>query len=198
MHRQAGVTGFSLHRLKNIEGQVRVVAALHIHFDCAVELSGALCDRARKGGAQIFAEIEAELCQLDGNVAGEIFRVHLLDHFDVAGADLAGGGFGGHVFAEMIEANGAALLAEFLAGGDGFRERFTSNEAAGEAVLHPATRDGTGDAALGGEPEDKVANQHEHPLGDGRRREYGDGSAASNGSKDQVLSKFRISLLALF
>jgi len=36
------------------------------------------------------------------------------------------------------------------------------------------------------------------PLGERRSKEYGDGGAASNGSKDQVLSKFRISLLGLF
>src|SRR4029077_500165 len=111
--------------------------------------------------AQVLAEVQAELGELDGDVAGEIFGVHLFDHFDVAGADFAGGGFGGDIFAEVIEAHVAALLAEFAAGGESLRESFAGDEASREAELHAAARDGIGDAALGGKPKDKVADQHE-------------------------------------
>src|SRR5260370_28670019 len=62
----------------------------------------------------------------------------------------------------MIEADVATLLAQFAAGGEGFRESFPSDEAAREAELHTAARDGVGDAALGGEPKDKVADEHEY------------------------------------
>src|SRR5260370_41242432 len=61
----------------------------------------------------------------------------------------------------MIEADVAALLAEFAAGGESFREGFSGDEASREAVLHAAARDGIGNAALGGEPKDKVADEHE-------------------------------------
>ena len=47
--------------------------------------------------------------------------MELFDHFKVAGADFARGGFAGDVLAEMIKADVAALGAEFLAGSERFR-----------------------------------------------------------------------------
>src|ERR1700719_4778820 len=157
---QAGVAMSALHSLENVEGRVGIGAAFHVHFDGAAEFASASCDGACERRAKLPAEIEAELGELDGDVAGEILGVHLFDHLDVAGTDFAGGGFGGDIFAEMIEANIAALLAEFAAGGESFRESFAGDEASRKAELHAAASDGVGDAALGGEPKDKVADQH--------------------------------------
>src|SRR5207249_4600773 len=111
-------------------------------------IASATGDGAGERGAEIFAEVETELGELDGDVAGKMFSVHFFDHFDVAGADFAGGGFGADVFTKMIEAYVAALVAEFAAGAEGFGESLASDEAAREAVLHTAARDGVGDAAL--------------------------------------------------
>src|SRR6266403_737345 len=160
LHCEPGVTVFALHGFKDVQRHVSVDAAFHIHFDGAAKIASAAGDGAGERRAEIFAEVETELGELDGDVAGEIFGVHFFDHFDVAGADLAGSGFGRDVFAKMIEAHAAALVAEFAAGGKRFGERFTGDEAAREAMLHTAARDGVGDAALGRKPKNKIANQH--------------------------------------
>src|SRR5258705_2713947 len=157
---EAGVAVFALHAFKDVQRHVGVDAAFHIHFDGAAKIASAAGDGAGERRAEIFAEVETELGELDRYVAGEILGVHFFDHFDVAGADFAGSGFGADVFAEMIEAYAAALVAELAAGGEGFCERFTSHEASSEAVLHTAAGDGVGDAALGRKPKDKVADPH--------------------------------------
>src|SRR5260370_4549664 len=162
LHGEAGVAGLALDGSKNVERRVGVRGAFHGHLDRAAKIASAAGDGAGERSTQILAEIETELGELDGDVAGEILGVHLFDHFDVAGADFAGGGFGGDVFAEMIEADVAALLAQFAAGGEGFRESFPGDEASREAELHAAARNGIGDAALGGKPKDKVADEHEY------------------------------------
>src|SRR4029077_11505813 len=158
---EAGIAGRALHGLKDVQRRVGVGAAFHIHFDGAAEIASAASDGAGERSAKFLAEVEAELRELDGNVAGETLGVHLFDHFDVAGTDFAGGGFGGDVLAEVIEAYVAALLAGLEAGGESFGESFPGDEAPREAELHAAPRDGIGDAALGGQPKNKVANQHE-------------------------------------
>src|SRR5882757_1838531 len=160
LHRQAGVAVFALHSFKDVQRHVGVDAAFHIHFDGAAKIASAAGDGACERRAEIFAEVETELGELDRDVTGEIFGVHFFDHFDVAGADFAGGGFGADVFAEVIEAYVAALVAEFAAGGEGFGESLASDEAAREAMLHAAARDGVGNAALGRKPKNKIANQH--------------------------------------
>src|SRR6266481_4201600 len=152
LHREPGVCVFALHAFKDVQRHVGVDAAFHIHFDGAAKIASAAGDGACERRAEVFAEVETELGELDRDVAGEIFGVHFFDHFDIAGADLAGSGFGADVFAEMIEADAAALVAEFAAGGEGFGERFTGDEAAREAMLH--------NAALGRKPKNKIANQH--------------------------------------
>src|SRR5260370_27130394 len=152
LHRESGVTVFALHSFKDVQRQVGVDAAFHIHFDGAAKIASAAGDGAGERRAEIFAEVETELGELDGDVASKILDVHFFDHFDVAGADFAGSGFGADVFAEMIEAYIAALVAEFAAGGERFGERFTGDEAAREAMLHAAPGDGVGDAALGRKP----------------------------------------------
>src|ERR1700730_16397382 len=157
---EAGVAGLALHGFKDVQRHVGVGAAFHVHFDGAAELASATGYGACERSTEILAEVEAELGELDGDVAGKILGVHLFNHLDVAGADFAGGGFGGDVFAEVIEAYVATLVAEFAAGSEGFGKRLTGDEAAGEAVLHAAACDGVGDAALGGKPKDKVADQH--------------------------------------
>src|SRR5258707_10503160 len=160
LHREPGVTVFALHSFKDVQRQVGVDAAFHIHFDGAAKIASAAGDGAGERRAEIFAEVETELGELDRDVAGEILGVHFFDHFDVAGADLACSGFGRDVFAKMIEAYVAALLAEFAAGGEGFGESLASHEAAREAVLHAAAGEGVGDAAPGRKPKNKIANQH--------------------------------------
>src|SRR5712675_1561040 len=160
LHREPGVAVFALHGFKDVQRHVGVDAAFHIHFDGAAKIASAAGDGAGERCAEIFAEVETELGELDGDVAGEIFSVHLFDHFDVAGADFAGGGFGADVFTEMIETDAAALVAEFAASGEGFGESLASDEAARETVLHAAAGDGVGDAALGRKPKNKIANQH--------------------------------------
>src|SRR5258708_1427889 len=160
LHCKAGVTVFALHGFKDVQRHVGVDAAFHIHFDGAAKIASAAGDGTGERRAEIFAEIETELGELDRDVAGEMLGVHFFDHFDVAGADFAGSGFGADVFAEMIEADAAALVAEFAASGEGFCERFTGDEAAREAVLHAAAGDGVGDAALGRKPKNKIADQH--------------------------------------
>src|ERR1700738_4553171 len=132
---------------------------------------------------------ETGLGGVDGDVAGERFGVTPFDHLDVAGADFASGGFGGDIFAEVIEAYAAALLTKFAAGGQSFGESFAGDEAAREAVLHAAARNGIGDAALGGEPKDKIADQHErswnprpeHKVG-ANGRQIGSATASKIGS----------------
>src|SRR5882724_2507828 len=159
LHREPSVAVFALHGFKDVQRNVGVDAAFHIHFDGAAKIASAAGDGACERRAEFFADVEAELRELDGDVAGEIFGMHFFDHLNVAGADFAGSGFGADVFAEMIEAYIAALVAELAAGGESFGESFTGDEAAREAVLHTAARDGVGDAALGRKPKDKVADQ---------------------------------------
>src|SRR5712671_4400094 len=156
LHRESGVAVFALNSIKDVQRHVGVDAAFHIHFDGAAKIASAAGDGAGERRAEVFAEVETELGELDRDVAGEILGVHFFDHFDVAGADLAGSGFGADVFAEMIEAYVAALVAEFAAGGEGF----TGHEASSEAVLHAASGDGVGNAALGRKPKNKIADQH--------------------------------------
>src|SRR5258708_14292618 len=153
---QAGVAVFALHGFKAVQGYIGVGAAFHVHFDGAAEIASAAGDGGGERGTQILAEVEAELGELDGDVAGEILGMHLFDHLDVAGADFASGGFGGDVFAAMIEAYVAALLAELAAGGEGFGESFTGDETARETVFHAAASGGIGDAALPPVPKDKI------------------------------------------
>src|SRR6267154_3827110 len=160
LHREPGVAVFALHGFKDVQRHVGVDAAFHIHFDGAAKIASAAGDGAGERRAEIFAEVETELGELDRDVAGEILDVHFFDHFDVAGADFAGSGFGADIFAEMIEAYAATLLAKLVTGGKRFGKRFTGDEAAREAVLHTAAGDGVGDAALGRKPKDKIANQH--------------------------------------
>src|SRR6267154_1504652 len=160
LHRQAGVSGFALHGFKDVKRHVGVDAAFHIHFDGAAKIASAAGDGACERRAEVFAEVETELGELDRDVAGEIFGVHFFDHFDVAGADFAGSGFGADVFAEMIEAYAATLLAKLVTGGERFGKRLTGDEAAREAMLHTTARDGVGDAALGRKPKNNIANQH--------------------------------------
>src|SRR5712675_598787 len=160
LHREPGVAVFALHGFKDVQRHVGVDAAFHIHFDGAAKIASAAGDGAGERRAEILAEVETELGELDRDVAGEIFGVHFFDHFDVAGADLAGSGFAANVFTEMIEAYIAALVAEFAAGGEGFGKRFTGDEAARKAMLHAAAGDGVGNAALGRKPKNKVADQH--------------------------------------
>src|SRR5882762_3925465 len=160
LHRESGVAVFALDGFKDVQRNVGVDAAFHIHFDGAAKIASAAGDGACERRAEFFADVEAELRELDGDVAGDILGVHFFDHLNVAGADFAGSGFGANVFAEMIEADVASLVAEFAAGGEGFCERFTGHEASSEAVLHTAAGDGVGDAALGRKPKDKVADQH--------------------------------------
>src|SRR6267378_5544317 len=160
LHRQAGVAVFALHGFKDFQRHVGVDAAFHIHFDGAAKIASAAGDGAGERRAKILADVEAELRELDGDVAAEIFGVHFFDHFDVAGADFAGSGFGADIFAEMIEAYAATLLAKLVTGGERFGKRLTGDEAAREAMLQAAAGDGVGDAALGRKPKNKIANQH--------------------------------------
>src|SRR5258705_2393888 len=160
LHRKPGITVFALHGFKDVQRHIGVDAAFHIHFDGAAKIASAAGDGAGERRAEFFADVEAELRELDGDVAAEIFGVHFFDHFDVAGADFAGSGFGADIFAEMIEAYAATLLAKLVTGGERFCKRFTRAETAREAVLPTAAGDGVGDAALGRKPKNKIANQH--------------------------------------
>ena len=75
---------FRAARFKNIQRDVGVVAAFHVHLDRAAQFGGALRDRQRQRRAQLLAQIEPELRQLDRNIAAEIPRMQLLGHLDVA------------------------------------------------------------------------------------------------------------------
>ncbi len=158
-----------MHAFENIQGDVRVDAAFHVHLDGSAEGGGAGGDFAGHRAAELFVDVETELGEFDGDVAGEIFGVQLFDHLNVAGADFAGRGFAGDVFAEMVQADVAALGAEFLAGCERFREGFAGDETAREAVFHAVASDAIGDAAFCGQPEDEIANQHEPSLGEAAR-----------------------------
>src|SRR5882724_6646313 len=131
LHREPSVAVFALHGFKDVQRNVGVDAAFHIHFDGAAKIASAAGDGACERRAEFFAEVETELGEFDRDVA-----------------------------AEMIEAHAAALVAEFAAGGERFGERFTGDEAAREAMLHAAAGDGVGNAALGRKPKNKIANQH--------------------------------------
>jgi len=150
-----------LHAFKDVQRNVRVGAAFHVHFDGAAEGGRAGSDLAGHRAAQIFINVQAKLAQFNGDVAVEILGVQFFHHLDVAGADFARRRFAGDVFSQMIQTDVAALGAKFLAGGKRFREGFAGDEAAREPIFHAVTRDAIRHAAFCGQPEDKIANQHE-------------------------------------
>jgi len=51
-----------------------------------------------------------------------------------------------------------AVGAKVYAGRKSFAQRFACHEPARKAILHPAARDGVGDAALRGKPKNEVAD----------------------------------------
>src|SRR2546423_171084 len=130
-----------------------------------MKLFRAVRDVLRQVLAKLPAYREAELRELDGNVAEEISGVELFEQVNVKVENFVRRRFSRDVFPQMVQANGAPLRANGGAGGEDFIKRFTGDESASEAVFHAAARDHVGHAGLGRKPKNEIAGEQRFVLG---------------------------------
>ena len=99
-----------------------------------------LDDPAEIGVADVLAEVEAELSELDGKLGGEAFGADAVNDADIVLGNLPGFARVGNVFAEMGEDGADVLVSESVGGGDGAFDGFTGHEAGDGAADKRSSR----------------------------------------------------------
>ena len=118
--------------MHQIERAIGIAARFHIDADETAQFGGAADELVHVGQALIVGKIEAELRQLERDVALDAVGVDGIERPQV---DVAGfGGFfqGGNAFAQVVESHRDALGVEFAGDGQRLIECFTSHEPGGE------------------------------------------------------------------
>src|SRR5947208_2033815 len=149
-----------LRRFIDVECARSVVGMLHVDFDRPAKSRSGCGDLLSERQAEVEIEIEAELRQLDGNVAVEPRIVKLAEHVDVRFACSPSVLRRSHVFAQQVQNDSPARATEFGGGLQGLVQGFAGNEPAGETVAHAIAGNRVRHSFLRRKPKEKISQEH--------------------------------------
>ena len=149
LHSQADVVVLPARGLEDVQRRVDVGGAFHVHFDVAMQCARRRGDFPGEAEAEVAVDVQAELRELDGNVAVDAVALQPLQHLDITGAHAASLLRGVDIFPQIVEAHPARFPAERGARRQRFAETFPGHKAPGKPVAHSTLCDGRGYGLLG-------------------------------------------------